>query len=54
MTVVDYAPDAAVVMDYFDIAAWLRRISPPAIEGLRALPPVSNQPEYPGSDGSGE
>jgi cellulose synthase operon protein YhjQ len=45
MTVIDYAPDAPVVKDYFDIAAWLRRISPPAIEGLRARPRGDNGAE---------
>jgi cellulose synthase operon protein YhjQ len=57
MTVIDYAPNAAVVQDYFDIAAWLRRISPPAIEGLRARPRTGNgddPTENPDSDGSGE
>jgi cellulose synthase operon protein YhjQ len=53
MTVVDYAPDAAVVKDYFDIAAWLRRISPPAIEGLRAQSPANDRAGA-GLDGSGE
>ncbi len=30
MTVVDYAPDAAVSRDYMDVASWLRSVSPPA------------------------
>ena len=30
MTVVDYAPDAAVSQDYMDVASWLRSVSPPA------------------------
>jgi cellulose synthase operon protein YhjQ len=30
MTVVDYAPDAAVSQDYMDVATWLRSVSPPA------------------------
>jgi len=53
MTVLDYAPNAAVVKDYFEIAAWLRRISPPAIEGMRARSRVSDRADA-GSDGSGE
>ena len=53
MTVLDYAPNAAVVKDYFEIAAWLRRISPPAIEGMRARSRVSDRDDA-GSDGSGE
>jgi len=32
MTVVDYAPDAPVSQDYFDVASWLRSITPPATE----------------------
>jgi len=35
MTVVDYAPDAPVSQDYFEIASWLRSASPPASAGLR-------------------
>ncbi len=31
MTVVDYAPDAAVSQDYMDVASWLRSVSPPAM-----------------------
>jgi len=30
MTVVDYAPDAAVSQDYVDVAQWVRSVSPPA------------------------
>jgi cellulose synthase operon protein YhjQ len=30
MTVVDYAPDAAVSQDYMDVASWLRSVSPPS------------------------
>ena len=29
MTVVDYAPDAAVAQEYRDVAAWLKTVSPP-------------------------
>jgi len=35
MTVVDYAPDAAIAEDYMNIAGWLRGLSPPAIQSLR-------------------
>jgi len=35
MTVVDYAPDAAIAEDYMNIAGWLRDLSPPATQGLR-------------------
>jgi cellulose synthase operon protein YhjQ len=35
MTVVDYAPDAPVSKDYFDIAGWLRSVSPPSAAGIR-------------------
>jgi cellulose synthase operon protein YhjQ len=35
MTVVDYASEAPVSKDYFDIAAWLRGVSPPAAAGIR-------------------
>jgi cellulose synthase operon protein YhjQ len=57
MTVIDYAPGAAVVKDYYDIAAWLRRISPPAIEGLRVRPRTDHgveQAQNPDSDRGGE
>jgi cellulose biosynthesis protein BcsQ len=37
MTVVDYAREAPVSKDYFDVAEWLRTISPPAPEGFGAL-----------------
>ena len=37
MTVVDYAPESPVAHDYFDVAAWLRTVSPPATAGLRSL-----------------
>ncbi len=32
MTVLDYAPDAPVAHDYFEVAAWLRSVSPPPAE----------------------
>jgi len=35
MTVVDYAAAAPVSKDYFDVAAWLRGVSPPAATGIR-------------------
>ena len=35
MTVVDYAPDAAIAEDYMNIAGWLRNTSPPATQGSR-------------------
>ena len=35
MTVVDYAPDAAVTEDYRNIASWLRSIAAPATQGFR-------------------
>lgn len=35
MTVVDYAPDAAVAEDYVNVANWLRSVSAPATQGLR-------------------
>jgi cellulose synthase operon protein YhjQ len=37
MTVVDYAPTAPVSQDYFDVALWLRDISPPATSEFRSL-----------------
>ena len=37
MTVVDYAPEAAVAEDYVNIANWLRVVSPPATQGLRNI-----------------
>ncbi|GAC1423333.1 MAG: hypothetical protein NVSMB62_19700 [Acidobacteriaceae bacterium] len=37
MTVVDYAPESPVARDYFDLAAWLRTVSPSAIPGLKNL-----------------
>jgi cellulose synthase operon protein YhjQ len=38
MTVVDYAPEAPVSKDYFEVARWLRSISPAAMEGFRPRP----------------
>ena len=35
MTVVDYAPAAAVSQDYLDVASWLREVSPPASDEFR-------------------
>jgi len=35
MTVVDYAPDAAIAVDYMNIAIWLRNLSAPATQGFR-------------------
>jgi len=35
MTVIDYAPDAAVAEDYRNIAGWLRDLSPPVSKALR-------------------
>ena len=35
MTVIDYAPDAAITEDYRNIAGWLRDLSPPAAQGSR-------------------
>jgi cellulose synthase operon protein YhjQ len=35
MTVVDYAPEAAVTEDYLNIAGWLRNLSAPAKPGFR-------------------
>lgn len=37
MTVVDYAPDAAIAEDYMNIAGWLRNLSPPATQGFRKI-----------------
>lgn len=37
MTVVDYAPESPVARDYFDLAAWLRTVSPSAIPGVKNL-----------------
>jgi len=37
MTVVDYAPEAAIAEDYMNIAGWLRNISPPATQGFRNI-----------------
>ena len=37
MTVVDYAPDAAIAEDYMNIAGWLRGLSPAATQGLRKI-----------------
>jgi cellulose synthase operon protein YhjQ len=37
MTVVDYAPDAAIAEDYMNIAGWLRNLSPPATQGFRNI-----------------
>ncbi len=37
MTVVDYAPEAAVAEDYVNIAKWLRSISAPATQGFRNI-----------------
>jgi len=37
MTVVDYAPDAPVSQDYFDVASWLRSVSPPATAEIANL-----------------
>jgi cellulose synthase operon protein YhjQ len=37
MTVVDYAPDAAVAEDYVNIANWLRSVSAPATQGFRNI-----------------
>ncbi len=37
MTVVDYAPEAAVAGDYMNIAGWIRRLSAPATQGLRTI-----------------
>jgi len=39
MTVADYAPDSPVTRDYFDLAEWLRTVSPaatPAGRGARS------------------
>jgi cellulose biosynthesis protein BcsQ len=36
MTVADYAPESPVTRDYFEVAAWLRTISPAMVEGGRA------------------
>jgi cellulose synthase operon protein YhjQ len=35
MTVIDYAPDAAVAEDYQNVATWLRTIAAPATAGFR-------------------
>jgi cellulose synthase operon protein YhjQ len=35
MTVIDYAPDAAVAEDYLNIATWLRTVAAPATAGFR-------------------
>ncbi len=35
MTVVDYAPDAAVAEDYMNLATWLRTVAAPATAGFR-------------------
>jgi cellulose synthase operon protein YhjQ len=37
MTVVDYAPEAAVAEDYVNIANWLRLVSAPATQGFRNI-----------------
>lgn len=37
MTVVDYAPDAAVSSDYMNVASWLRTVAAPATAGFRNL-----------------
>ena len=37
MTVVDYAPEAAVAEDYVNIANWLRSVSAPATHGFRNI-----------------
>lgn len=37
MTVVDYAPDAAIAEDYMNIAGWLRNLSAPATQGFRNI-----------------
>ena len=37
MTVMDYAPDAAVSADYTNVASWLRSIAAPATAGFRNL-----------------
>src|SRR6202012_3638314 len=37
MTVVDYAPDAAVSSDYMNVATWLRSIAGPGTAGVRTL-----------------
>lgn len=37
MTVLDYAPDAPVSLDYRDVAAWLRSVSPPATDEFRSV-----------------
>jgi cellulose synthase operon protein YhjQ len=37
MTVVDYAPDAAIAEDYMNIAGWLKSLSPPATQGFRNI-----------------
>jgi cellulose biosynthesis protein BcsQ len=37
MTVMDYAPDAAVSSDYRNVASWLRSIAAPATAGFRNL-----------------
>jgi cellulose synthase operon protein YhjQ len=37
MTVADYAPESPVTRDYFDVAAWLRTMSPPAMAGGRGV-----------------
>jgi cellulose synthase operon protein YhjQ len=36
MTVIDYAPEAAVSKDYFNVSAWLRSVSPAAEAGLQS------------------
>jgi cellulose synthase operon protein YhjQ len=35
MTVIDYAPDAAVAEDYVNLATWLRTVAAPATAGFR-------------------
>jgi cellulose synthase operon protein YhjQ len=35
MTVIDYAPDAAVAEDYLNVATWLRTVAAPATAGFR-------------------
>ena len=37
MTVVDYAPDAAIAEDYMNIAGWLRGLSPASTQGYRKI-----------------
>ncbi len=44
MTVVDYAPEAAVAEDYMNIANWLRTLSAPAHQAFATLDGVNDDP----------